>query len=115
MRIAPPVTAKSMEFMANSIEIIDMSDILTAVLIAAFNGICLLRIKVSSRIDVIKPFKIAIAIIKSGFQNISKNWKKAIVPKSPMEHPKRHQRVLFEAVCQVCLQIQFIFRADIIS
>jgi len=35
-------------------------------------------------------------------------WKKKIVPKSPIEHPNRHQRVLTEARLQVCLHFHEI-------
>jgi len=30
------------------------------------------------------------------------NWKKAIVPKSPMEQPRRHKAVFFDARRQGC-------------
>jgi hypothetical protein len=33
-------------------------------------------------------------------QGIPLNWKKAIVPKSPIEQPSRHHRVFFEEVRQ---------------
>jgi hypothetical protein len=45
--------------MATSIAIIEIRDMPIAVLKAALNGICLLRIMVSRMIDVIKPLKTA--------------------------------------------------------
>ena len=59
VRIAPPVSMKSVTFMATSIAIIEIRDMPIAVLKAALNGICLLRIMVSRMIDVIKPLKTA--------------------------------------------------------
>ena len=49
---------------------------------------------VSSKIDVIKPLMIARTIIAKTGHAIPINWKYAIVPKSPMEQPKRHHIVL---------------------
>ena len=59
VRIAPPVSMKSVTFMATSIAIIEIRDMPIAVLKAALNGICLLRIMVSRIIDVIRPLKTA--------------------------------------------------------
>ena len=35
------------------------------------------------------------------------NWKNKIVPKSPIEQPRRHQKVFFPLLFQVCLQCQW--------
>jgi hypothetical protein len=60
-------------------------------------------------IEVIKPLMMAKIMILNtemdhGFCVI---WKKKIVPKSPIEHPKRHHKVFTEALLQVCLHFQF--------
>jgi hypothetical protein len=70
VRIAPPVTAKSTEFMASSIEIMEISDIPAAVFRAKLNCICRLRIRVSRAIEVSKPLKIASPIMNNGFHKI---------------------------------------------
>ena len=63
--LAPPVKNTSTEFIATSIEIIDIRDMP----IAVFNALIKLRsrisINVSSNIDVISPFIIAKIIIES--------------------------------------------------
>ena len=94
VKIAPPVRMTSVRFMAASIEIIEMRDMPIAVLNACLSAICLERIIVSRTIDVINPLKIARLIIAQTGQSIPRNWKYAIVPKSPMEQPSKHQAVL---------------------
>ena len=69
--VAPPVRKKSVTFIATSIEIIEINDIPRAVFRASLRPICLKRIKVSNRIDVIRPLKIASAIIQKTGQAIS--------------------------------------------
>ena len=80
--------------MADSIAIIEIRDIPIAVLKASFIGICLTKIKVSSIIEVIIPLNMASVMIAQTGQEIPVNWKYAMVPKSPTEHPIRHQKVL---------------------
>jgi hypothetical protein len=70
---APPVKSTSVMFMANSIETIEIKDIPIAVLKACRSSICLLKMKVSSIIDVIIPFIIARAMISHTGQSISIN------------------------------------------
>jgi len=57
--MAPPVSTTSVMFMAASIEIMDTSDMPTAVLKAGRNAICLARMKVSSAMEVSMPLKMA--------------------------------------------------------
>jgi hypothetical protein len=59
--------------MANSIEIIEIKDMPIAVLKACRISICLLKMKVSSIIDVIMPFIIASVIISHTGQSIPIN------------------------------------------
>ena len=80
-----------------------------AVLKAFLQPICLLKITVSKQIDVTNPLNTAIAITKSTGQLISINWKKAIVPKSPIAQPNRHHDVFFDADIQVVLHVQLVF------
>ena len=94
VKIAPPVRITSVTFIAASIEIIEMRDMPIAVLNASLSAICLERIIVSRIIDVINPLKIARLIIAQMGQLLPINWKYAIVPKSPMEQPSKHQDVL---------------------
>ena len=63
--MAPPVRITSVIFIAASIEIIEISDMPMAVLKASFKIIWRLRIRVSSKIDVNNPFRIASDIIAS--------------------------------------------------
>ena len=65
VNIAPPVKITSVIFMAASIAIMEIRDMPIATLNASFRTICLERIKVSSMIDVIRPFMIAKLMIKS--------------------------------------------------
>ena len=62
-------------FIATSIAIIDINDMPMAVLKASLSNICLERIIVSRRIDVINPLNIAKLIIAQTGQSISINWK----------------------------------------
>jgi len=87
-------------------DIIEIKDIPIAVLNAIFNFIWRLKITVSRIIDVISPLMIAKVIIEITGQVIPENWKKAMVPKSPMEQPKRHQKVLYDDLLHVCLHCQ---------
>ncbi len=75
VKTAPPVKITSVKFMAVSIATIEMKDIPVAVLKAFLKPICLLNIKVSKRIEVIKPFAIASIIIAKTGQIIPINWK----------------------------------------
>ena len=59
--------------MANSMETIEIRDIPIAVLKACRSSICLLKMKVSSMIDVIIPFTIARDIISHTGQSIPIN------------------------------------------
>ena len=68
VRIAPPVKSRSTTFIANSIEIIEISDMPIAVLNACLNFICWLKMNVSSAIEVIRPLKIAKVRIANEFQ-----------------------------------------------
>jgi len=92
--IAPPVRRKSVMFIATSIDIIDRRDIPIAVLKAEDKVICLLRTIVSSKIEVTSPLKIARHIIANTGHSIALTWKNNIVPKSPIEQPARHHKVL---------------------
>ena len=104
----PPAKPTSTAFIANSIAIIEMKDIPIAVLKASGKFIWRDNIKVSSMIDVISPLIIARLIIHKRGKGIWVIWKKKIVPKSPIEHPSRHQSVLTDAFFQVDLQVQDI-------
>lgn len=99
--MAPPVNKISKRFMAISIEIIEIRDIPNAVLSATDNAICRLRINVSSKIEVKSPMTIARLIMANVGHTILLNWKKAIVPKSPIEQPSRHHNVLMDERFQV--------------
>jgi hypothetical protein len=68
-----------------------------AVLKAKFNAIWRDKIKVSKIIDVIMPLIIARIIMPITGQAILLYWKKAIVPKSPIEQPNKHQKVFLDA------------------
>ena len=57
--IAPPVSATSVMFIANSIDTIDTNDIPIAVLKAAPTAICLIKTIVSNAIEVSIPLSIA--------------------------------------------------------
>ena len=46
--------------------------------------------------------------INNGGHGMPVYWKKAIVPKSPIAQPNKHQDVLYEALFQVLLQVQDI-------
>ena len=70
---APPVKNTSTEFIATSIDIIDINDIPIAVFNALTKLSSRIRITVSSNIDVINPFIIAKVIIKSTGQPIPVN------------------------------------------
>ena len=59
-------------------------------------------------IDVINPLMIARLIIPQRGKGTCVIWKKKMVPKSPIEQPNRHQRVLTDAFLQVDLQVQDI-------
>ena len=102
--LAPPIYMKSAIFIASSIDIIEIKDIPKADLSAKLKVISFNKIIVSRIIEVIKPLNIARIIIFRVGKSISKNWKKPIVPKSPIEHPNKHQRVLTLDLDQVCLQ-----------
>ena len=51
---------------------------------------------------------IAKTIIHNRGKGICVIWKKNIVPKSPIEQPNKHQRVLILAFLQVDLQVQIM-------
>ena len=108
VKMAPPVSITSVTFIAASIEIIEMRDMPIAVWKANLSAICLERIIVSSKIDVISPLKIARLITAQTGQLIPVNWKKVMVPKSPIEQPSKHQEVFLDAAFQVCLQRQLM-------
>ena len=111
--IAPPVSQISMPFMAVSMAIMEISDMPIAVLKATRSAICRERISVSSAMDVSKPLAIANAIMASVGQAIPVAWKKAMVPKSPMAQPSRHQAVFLDALRQVCGQRQWMVSAAV--
>jgi hypothetical protein len=73
VKIAPPVRATSVKFMASSMEIIETKDIPIAVLKANLNDICLESMKVSRPMDVKIPLIIAKDIINTTGQSISIN------------------------------------------
>jgi hypothetical protein len=56
---------------------------------------------VYNAIDVKIPFIMARDIIAKTGQAISRNWKKAIVPKSPIQQPNKHQEVFLDACSHV--------------
>ena len=97
----PPAKMTSTVFIATSIDIMDIKDIPVAVLNASLIFICLERIMVSKMIDVMRPLIIAKVIIPSIGKGISLIWKKRMVPKSPIEHPNKHQSVFTEDCLQV--------------
>eukprot|EP00494_Astrolonche_serrata_P027911 UN28176 len=88
--------------MAVSIAIIEIKLIPIAVLKDNFKDIpARNKIMVSSNILVIKPLTIASIIMASVGQGIWKYWKYAMVPKSPMAQPSKHQNVFFALVRQI--------------
>ena len=84
----------SVRFMATSIAIIEISDMPQAVLTEFGSDICFNKMNVSKIIEVIKPLIMASPIIAKVGHAISKYWKQAMVPKSPIEQPIKHHRVL---------------------
>ena len=111
---APPVSSTSTTFIATSIDIIEISDMPMAVLNAVRSAIWRDKMIVSSIIEVISPLAIAKTIIASVDQGMPVYWKNAIVPKSPIAHPSKHQAVLWLAVCQVWTQSQLIDKCSVI-
>ena len=89
--MAPPISSKSVIFIAASIAIIEIKDIPIAVLNAKFSFIYPDKIIVSSIIEVISPLKIDGLIVPQTGQGIPENWKNAIVPRFPIEQPTKHQ------------------------
>ena len=55
------------------------------------------RIIISKNIDVIRPFIIAMVIIKDTGQSIFINRKHPIMPKLPIQQPNKHQNVFLDA------------------
>tara|TARA_A100000164_G_scaffold146847_1_gene130424 strand:+ start:1524 stop:1727 length:204 start_codon:yes stop_codon:yes gene_type:complete len=55
------------------------------------------RIIISKNIDVIRPFIIAMVIIKDTGQSIFINRKRPIMPKLPIQQPNKHQNVFLDA------------------
>ena len=98
-------------FIANSIATIEIKDIPIAVLNACRSSICLLKINVSSIIEVIIPFIIANVIISHTGHSIPITWKYKIVPISPIEQPRRHHPVFLAERTHVCLHRQLIFNS----
>ena len=70
--------------------------------------LCLVRKIVSRTIDVIRPFIIAMVIIKDTGQFIFINRKYPIMPKLPIQQPNKHHNVFLDAWDAVCLQYQQI-------
>ena len=58
------------------------------------------------------PLTIAKDIINMTGHSISINWKYAIVPKSPIQHPSKHHKVFLDDCNQVCWQSQFICKTS---
>ena len=55
------------------------------------------RIIISKNIDVIRPFIIAMVIIKDTGQSIFINRKYPIMPKLPTQQPNKHRNVFLDA------------------
>ena len=55
------------------------------------------RIIISKNIDVIRPFIIAMVIIKDTGQSIFINRKYPIMPKLPIQQPDKHHNVFLDA------------------
>ena len=55
------------------------------------------RIIISKNIDGIRPFIIAMVIIKDTGQSIFINRKHPIMPKLPIQQPNKHQNVFLDA------------------
>ena len=55
------------------------------------------KIIISKNIDVIRPFIIAIVIIKDTGQSIFINRKYPIMPKLPIQQPNKHHNVFLDA------------------
>ena len=92
-----------------SMEIMEIKDIPHAVLKASTSANCFDKITVSSAIDVINPLNIASSMmfIVGQLTSVKTNWKNAIVPKSPIEHPIRHHLVLLADWRQTLLSFQW--------
>jgi hypothetical protein len=63
---------------------------------------------VSNKMELNSPLNIARLIISIVGQKTSVYWKKAMVPKSPIEHPIKHHKVLYEALFHVWWHLQSI-------
>ena len=107
VNLAPPVSQTSIKFIATSMDIIEIMDIPSAVLKAVLIPICRVRMIVSRAIDVNNPLIMAKDIMCKVGQLISENWKNAIVPRSPIAQPTKHQSVLTLAFFQVGTQSHF--------
>ncbi len=66
---------------------------MTSMSILNFIILCLVRKIVSRTIDVIRPFIIAMVIIKDTGQSIFINRKYPIMPKLPIQQPNKHDNV----------------------
>ena len=103
---APPVSAQSTAFIVASMETIEMKDMPIAVLNAIPRSIWRDRMNVSRVIEASSPFTIARIIIAIVGQGVPVSWKKAMVPKSPMAQPRRHQAVFPDTRRHVSRQCQ---------
>ena len=68
----------------------------------------LYRVIISKTVDVIRPFIIAMVIIKDTGQPIFINRKYPIMPKLPIQQPNKLHNVFLDAWDAVCLQYQQI-------
>ena len=98
---APPVSTTSAAFIAASMGIMEMNDIPIVVRNAAVRFIWRTRMHVLSASEVRRPLTIARIMIASVDQGMPVIRKNAIVPRSPMLHPRRHHAVSLDARRQV--------------
>ena len=104
---APPVKNQSTRFIVASMATIDTILMPTAVCSAVAGDIPVRqRMTVSNAILVSNPLTVASIMIDSVDHGMLVIWKKRIVPKSPIEHPTRHQKVFLALARQVSLQYQ---------
>ena len=112
---APPVSAQSTAFIIASMATMATNDMPTAVRKAVRTSIWREWMNASRAMEVSSPFTMASVKNARVGQGIPVNWKKAMVPKSPMAQPSKHQAVLFDAWRQVRRERQSIEKLAVMA